>query len=129
MKLIFKLEHQWTLCLQRFGVTRETLSIKDHANFRRMFYAGLLQMFCLLTEEVADLPEKKQQAIYDSLIKQMGVFWETEKIVDKAELVEVPKSRSVQCSACEWRGLAADLKVLSDLSAVCPNCETAEIIF
>lgn len=130
--LIFKLEHQFTLYLQRCAVTREQLSADQYREMRRAFYGGLANMFFLVTQDVIELGNPRDQdKVLSSLQGQIKAFWTKEAEDQEAGRQELHPSIAVTCGRCGWDGQIRDLEVVKqdEDQAVCPHCKSPDLIF
>lgn len=131
--IIFKMEHQFTLYLQRAGVSREKLPPIQLVEMRRAFYGGLGQMFFLISQDVVELPRKQVFQVYDSIVKQLGEFWDTEAM--KAAMMGLPvinEASIVTCPKCHWKGEVKNLKKPTGDKmgkCTCPGCGSEELFF
>lgn len=131
--IIFKLEHQFTLYLQRAGVTRADLPPVQYMEMRRAFYGGLGQMFFLITQDVGKLKERAQMETLQSLMDQVGEYWDKEAKSHKDGRIEyVPQARS-KCDKCAWEGRVDETIKPEpddpDNRVKCPKCGGKEFYF
>lgn len=76
--LIFKLEHQFTLYLQRVGFAREKLNPIQLQELRRAFYGGIAQMFILMTQDLKPLNPTERNEFIEFTTEQISEFWNNE---------------------------------------------------
>lgn len=134
--LIFKLEHQFTLYLQRCGVTRAELPPCELREMRRAFYGGLGQMFFLMTQDVMTMKAGFTAPMFDSFVSQIQEFWQKEQ--DEQDQYEHERAGGVlfqpdeelKCSICAWEGKLDDLKKPGEGSGICtcPNCGSEKLL-
>lgn len=129
--LIFKLEHQFTLFLQRAGVTRADLPPDQFREMRRAFYGGAGQMFFLMATDIPELPGKTYLKALDSFRDQLQEFWDKETEAHDKGLQEYAPQMRVACP-CGWQGIVSDL-IKPETPAVddrckCPTCGGLELM-
>lgn len=129
MKLIFKIEHQWTLCLQRLKLSKETMPVVQHSEMKRAFNCGMVQMFYLMINNISKLPEEEQVNVINDIENQMVEYWNSESKAYSMGLIEVAENKRVKCPVCNWKGIVTELKMQDDHSMVCPNCKNPEIVY
>lgn len=71
----FNLEHQYSLYLERVGVTEATLPAIVNSELRRAFMGACGQVLIMLRDDIAPLPEDQGVMIMDDLLNQVGAFW------------------------------------------------------
>lgn len=76
--LIFKIEHQFTLYLQRVGFQRERLNPVQLQELRRAFYGGIAQMFILCTQDISPLNLEEKNEFVQYTTEQLTEFWNAE---------------------------------------------------
>lgn len=74
----FNLEHQYSLYLQRVGVTEATLSASVNRELKRAFMGACGQILIMLRDDLTPLPEDQGVMIMDDLLNQVGSFWTEE---------------------------------------------------
>lgn len=129
--LIYKLEHQFTLYLQRAQVTRAMLPPDQLIEMRKAFYGGLGQMFFLITQDVPAMGGERNQVIVLELFqRQLGEFWE--EMVKEFEKSHLGPDHSIRCQKCPWEGKTSELvKPESKKSGLCkcPQCGSEELLY
>jgi hypothetical protein len=130
--LIFKLEHQFTLYLQRAGVTAGDLPADQYREMRRAFFGGLGQMFFLVTQDVLDVKgERDQGNVLTSFQDQIGAFWDHEAKLHTEGMFDLHPTAQARC-ACGWHGQVQDLKHPEKGASGklrCPTCDSETIYF
>jgi hypothetical protein len=137
--IIFKMEHQFTLYLQRAKVSRENLPPVQLREMRRSFYGGLGAMFFLLSKDAVLFTEESEyKALYESLKSQILQFWEKEvedqKIIDRKNEEEkrLLEESPVTCPVCNWQGKVSQLlRPKDNYNGICkcPNCSSIKLLF
>lgn len=130
--IIFKVEHQFTLYLQRCNVTRESLPPDQLREMRRAFYGAAGQMFFLMTEDISSLSEREYPGVLDSILDQIQEYWNKEQEDQLNGRQEYAKQLGVKCADCGWEGAVADL-IKPEKGAVedrckCPKCGSFEML-
>jgi hypothetical protein len=129
--LIFQLEHQFTLYLQRCEVTRAQLGIDQLREMRRAFYGGLGQMFFLMTQDMGkQLRPGEQLVALDSIQSQLVEFWDEEKRLMDEGLDYLHATSPVKCE-CGWIGEVKDLvkPEISGELCKCPKCSSPNLYY
>lgn len=129
--LIFKLDHQFVLYLQRCKVTAADLPPDQYREMRRAFFGGLGQMFFLVTQDVIDITNQRDQGTTLSLLqKQLEDFWEMELQAHDLGLSPMHPTMLVKCD-CGWQGQLQELvKPAADGGlATCPSCGEDHLYF
>jgi hypothetical protein len=128
--LIFQLEHQFTLYLQRCKVSRADLGVEQLREMRRAFYGGLGQMFFLITQDVADLKERDQIITLELFQKGIGEFWEEELKMQRAGMENVHATTPCKCE-CGWIGQVKDLILPTTTGELCkcPKCQSVNLYY
>jgi hypothetical protein len=130
--LIFKLEHQFTLYLQRAGVTAGQLPADQYNEMQKAFYGGLGQMFFLITQDILDIKgEAEQGKVLSSFQHQIGAFWDQAVKLHNAGLFDLHPTAAARCG-CGWQGQVQDLKHPEKGASGklrCPVCESETIYF
>lgn len=128
--IIFKMEHQFTLYLQRCGVTRADLPPDQYREMRRAFYGGLGQMFFLVTDDVVKLQGKTYVFALTSMRDQIQEFWDRETEAQAKGLQEYAEQMPVACD-CGWSGIVSELvkpqKGGPDDLCRCPKCNNPQL--
>lgn len=129
--LIFKLEHQFTLYLQRCGITRAELSPDALREIRRAFYGGCGQMFFIMSQDVIELPNKKIPEVLINIQDQLQAFWDREVKQQSEGITEYVPQMPVRCGLCDWKGTVADLVKPEpdslDNRCMCPTCQNKDL--
>lgn len=132
--LIFKLDHQFTLYLQRCGVTRTQLSPTQLCEMQKAFYGGAGQLFFLITQDIAELKEREMPAVLSSFQKQILDFWNLQAEMKAKGEFEVPAGMAVSCS-CGWKGVVMELKKNPNPDnpregfGCCPKCQETKLFY
>jgi hypothetical protein len=130
--IIFKVEHQFTLYLQRAGVSREILPPVQYTETRRAFYGAAGQFFFLLTQDIAALPGASYIPVLNNIRDEIQEFWNKEQTDHLNGRQEYATQLMVKCSMCTWQGAVADLvkpeKGAADDRCKCPSCGTYELM-
>jgi hypothetical protein len=117
--LIYTMNHQFTLYLQRCGVSRTTLPPDQLRETERAFYGGLGQMFFLVTIDAANMKrESDQSQVLESIQKQIEDYWARELAIQ----LKLP----ILCTVCGWHGTYDKLipRVGAELPK-CPECNAS----
>ena len=81
----FDLKHQWSLFLERCGISAMTMPEDQHREMKRAFMGACGQMLILLKDDLGDYGDKygdeKAALVLQAMLNQVGDFWqkETEK--------------------------------------------------
>lgn len=134
--LIFKLEHQFTLYLQRCGITRAEMPPDELRELRRAFYGGCGQMFFVMTQDVMQMKTGLTGVVFDSFVKQLADFWQKEEDEqyeyeqEKAGGKKFEPDQVLSCSICAWEGPIKDLAKPAEGSGICkcPNCGSDKLL-
>lgn len=129
--LIFQLEHQFTLYLQRCKVSRADLGVEQLREMRRAFYGGLGQMFFLVTQDVGSLEKQRDQVmILELMQKQIGNFWTEEQEAHERGLEKLHPTMAVKCD-CGFMGQIMELVLPKEGGgkAKCPKCGSEDLYF
>jgi len=78
---IFDLNTQWSLFLERSGVSEAKMPEDQRREMKRAFMGACGQMLLLLRDDVSVFPEEKAAGICQKMLDQVGAFWQNE--VDK----------------------------------------------
>lgn len=129
--LIYQMEHQFTLYLQRCEITRADLGVEQLREMRRAFYGGLGNMFFLITQDVPKLKPRDQVITLELFQRQIGEFWEEEQKLQEQGMEYLHATTSCKCQACEWIGQAKDLilPAESDGLCKCPKCQSVNLLY
>lgn len=130
--LIFKLEHQFTLYLQRAGVTASQLPADQYCEMRRAFYGGCGQMFFLMSQDVTECgSDEAMGKVLRSFQDQIGSFWEKETALHKLGMVHLHPTTPAKCE-CGWEGQVEQLKHPEKGTSGklrCPKCDSETVYF
>lgn len=130
--LVFKVEHQFTLYLQRGGISRATMPADQHREIRRAFYGAAGQFFFLLTKDIAALPGATYIPVLEKIRDEIQDFWNGEQTDHLNQRTSYAAQLVVACSVCDWKGAVADLvkpeKGAADDRCKCPKCGTVELM-
>lgn len=123
--LIFKMEHQFTLYLQRAGVNRQILPDIQLQEMRRAFYGGLGQMFFLL-QDAGKMKERDCVQAMESIVAEIAAFWEGENVLE-IELLDADSPAG--CCDCSWTGKIKELEKPAESGGICqcPKCKSQNI--
>jgi hypothetical protein len=130
--LIFNLEHQFTLYLQRCRVARADLGPDQLREMRRAFYGGAIQMFFVMTQDILDLKNDAERALVLSSFTAQGMkFWTEEQRKFEAGMDELHPTMAARCD-CGWQGIVQDLVPPPEGKSGmcrCPNCKSETIYY
>jgi hypothetical protein len=130
--LIFKIEHQFTLFLQRAGVTAGQLPGDQYREMRRAFYGGIGQMFFLFSQDIPDLQsDKLMTTVLKSIQDQIGAFWDEEVKLHDAGMTHLHPTTLAKCECghqCQVQELKHPEKGTSG-KLRCPICDSETIYF
>lgn len=74
-----KLEDQYQLYLQLIGLRENDMSIKQKVDTKKAFMAASAQMFALLTETIAAMPNNTAHTALEYVKHQLTKFWKEQK--------------------------------------------------
>lgn len=77
--LVYKIRHQFTLYLQRCGVTREMLPPDQLTEMSRAFYGACGQMIFLFRDDLTALKEEEIPVVMEAMCDELEAFWTEEQ--------------------------------------------------
>lgn len=129
--IIFKVEHQFTLYLQRCGVSRASLPADQYSEIRKAFYGAAGQIFFLMAQDIPTLPGGSYIPVLESIQDEIQRFWTDETERHKKGHLEYAGQMLCACP-CGWKGTVADLtkpvKGAEDDRCACPTCGNLELL-
>lgn len=129
--LIFKMEHQFTLYLQRMGLSRESVPAEQLIEIKMAFYGGASQLFFLMTQDCPKLTENEHVIVLEKIMDQFADFWNEQQTNKLNKRVDYAHQMRVRC-VCGWSGVVADLikpeKGNIDDTCRCPKCKSNELL-
>ncbi len=78
----FNLEHQFSLYLQRVGLSDTLMSVAQMRETKRAFMGACGQMLVMLRDELSKLSDEQGVDTLQNMLEQVGNFWlaETKRV-------------------------------------------------
>lgn len=79
---VFDLNHQWSLFMERCGVSAMTMPEDQHREMKRAFFGACGQLLIVFRDELNDYAEEKGEIaaayVMQDMLNQVGGFWQKE---------------------------------------------------